>query len=45
MLELIASVGVVGFIMLAIGYVGIFYLAQQIDARDPYEDERDRDEQ
>jgi len=44
MLELIASIGVIGFLMLAIGYVTIFYMAQVIDSRDPYEDEGDKDE-
>lgn len=45
MLEVIASIGIGGIIMLIVGYVGIFYMAQLIDSRDPYEDERDRDEQ
>jgi hypothetical protein len=44
MLELIASIGVVGFLMLTIGYVAIFYMARLINSRDPYEDEGDRDE-
>jgi hypothetical protein len=44
MLEVIVSIGVVGFLMLAIGYVTIFYMAQVISSRDPYEDEGDRDE-
>ena len=44
MLEIIASIGVVGFLMLAIGYVTIFYMAQVIDSRDHYEDEGDKDE-
>jgi hypothetical protein len=44
MLEIITSIGVVGFLMLAIGYVTIFYMAQVIDSRDPYEDEGDKDE-
>lgn len=44
MLEIITSIGIVGFLMLAIGYVAVFYMAQVIDSRDPYEDEGDRDE-
>jgi hypothetical protein len=43
-LEIITSIGIVGFLMLAIGYVAVFYMAQVIDSRDPYEDEGDRDE-
>jgi len=38
MIELIASIGVGGILILVIGYVGIFYLAQVIDSRDPYDD-------
>jgi hypothetical protein len=44
MIELIVSVGILSVVMLGIGYVGIFFLAQQIDARDPYNDEGDTDE-
>ena len=44
MIELITSIGVGGIIILIVGYVGIFWLAQVIDARDPYNDERDNDE-
>jgi hypothetical protein len=44
MIELITSIGVGGIIILVVGYVGIFWLAQVIDARDPYNDERDNDE-
>ena len=44
MLETIASIGIGGIIMLIVGYVGLFYMAQLIDSRDPYEDEGDKDE-
>jgi hypothetical protein len=44
MIETIASIGIGGIIMLIVGYVGLFYMAQLIDSRDPYEDEGDRDE-
>ena len=37
-------IGVGGIIILIVGYVGIFWLAQVIDARDPYNDEGDKDE-
>ena len=44
MIETIASIGIGGIIMLIVGYVGLFYMAQLIDSRDPYEDEGDKDE-
>lgn len=44
MIETLASMGVVGILILVVGYIGIFYLAQVIDARDPYNDERDNNE-
>jgi hypothetical protein len=44
MFETIASIGIGGVLMLLVGYISIFYLAQIIDAKDPYDDERDIDE-
>jgi hypothetical protein len=44
MIETIASIGIVGILILVVGYIAIFYLAQVIDARDPYNDEGDKDE-
>jgi hypothetical protein len=44
MIEAIASIGIVGILILVVGYISIFYLAQIIDARDPYDDEGDKDE-
>jgi len=44
MIELISSIGVVGILILVFGYIAIFWLAQIIDARDPYNDEGDTDE-
>ena len=44
MIEIIASIGIGGIIMLIVGYISLFYMAQLIDTRDPYEDEGDRDE-
>ena len=44
MIETIASIGIGGIIMIIVGYVGLFYMAQLIDSRDPYEDEGDKDE-
>ena len=44
MLELIASIGVLGILTLVVGYIAIFWLAQVIDARNPYDDEGEKDE-
>jgi hypothetical protein len=47
MLEFFASIGLMGFVgvmILVFGYIAIFWLAQVIDERDPYDDERDTDE-
>ena len=44
MFEAIASIGIGGVLMLVVGYISIFYLAQIIDAKDPYDDEGDKDE-
>ena len=44
MIETIASIGVVGILILVVGYIVIFYLAQVIDSRDPYDDDGDTDE-
>ena len=43
MIELLTSIGLGGILILAVGFVGIFWLAQLIDARDPH-DEGDNDE-
>jgi hypothetical protein len=43
MIELLTSIGLGGILILAVGFVGIFWLAQVIDSRDPY-DEGDNDE-
>lgn len=44
MFEAIASIGIGGVLILVIGYITLFYMAQIIDSRDPYDDEGDRDE-
>ena len=44
MFEAIASIGIGGVLMLLVGYISIFYLAQIIDDKDPYDDEGDKDE-
>jgi len=47
MIEFFASIslmGLVGVMILVFGYIAIFWLAQIIDARDPYNDEGDTDE-
>jgi hypothetical protein len=47
MVEFIASISLMGFLgvmILVFGYIAIFWLAQVIDTRDPYDDERDTDE-
>jgi hypothetical protein len=44
MLELIGSIGVLGIFILVFGYIAIFWLAQVIDDRDPYDDEGDKNE-
>jgi hypothetical protein len=44
MFEAIASIGIGGVLILVIGYIALFYMAQVIDSRDPYDDEGDRDE-
>lgn len=44
MFEAIASIGIGGVLMLVIGYIGLFYMAQLVDSRDPYDDEGDKDE-
>jgi hypothetical protein len=44
MLEVIASIGIGGIIMLIVGYIALFYMAQLIGSKDPYEDEGDNDE-
>ena len=44
MIELISSIGVIGVIMLAVGFVAIFWLAKVIDERSPFDDEGDSDE-
>jgi len=40
-----SAVGVLSVVMLSIGYVTIFFLAQQLELKDPYNDEGDSDEQ
>jgi hypothetical protein len=45
MIEFIASIGFLGVAILVIGYVLIFWMAQVIDARDPYNYDGDEDEQ
>jgi hypothetical protein len=44
MLELIVSVGVMSILTLGVGYVTLFFLAQQLEPKDPYNDEGDTDE-
>ena len=44
MVELIVSVVILAVVMLGIGYVAIFFVAQQIELKDPYNDEGDLDE-
>lgn len=44
MLELLSSIGILGILTLVVGYATLFWLAQVIDARDPYDDEGDKNE-
>jgi len=47
MIEFFASIGLMGLfgvMILVFGYIAIFWLAQVIDDRDPYDDEGDKDE-
>jgi hypothetical protein len=47
MIEFVASIslmGLFGVMILVFGYIAIFWLAQVIDARDPYDDEGEKDE-
>jgi hypothetical protein len=47
MVEFFASISLMGFVgvmILIFGYIAIFWLAQVIDTRDPYDDEGEKDE-
>jgi hypothetical protein len=43
-MELIISIVILAVVMLGIGYVAILFVAQQIELKDPYNDEGDSDE-
>jgi len=44
MIELFTSIGLGGILIFVLGYAAIFWMAQVIDSRDPYNDEGDTDE-
>ena len=43
MVELLSSMGVVGIVLLVVGYLAIFWLAKMIDEKSDFDDWNDND--